>query len=274
MPIKLNAVFLIHLLVILFSIFAFILAVIAWTRTTTFHLPLPFALPILTTLLVPFTLINFLLTTLLTKPASTSTFMHVRTLFNTLHTILSTLLFSIAILYLSRSNPINACTLDQTWQAFFHARDAPAIRAIQDRLQCCGLRSLHDRAWPFKNRDHGDDACALQMGYTRSCLGPWRAEEAGVLWLIVGVVVVTGSLKIAFWVLRGRGMEAGWIVKADGAGGDARRRREYQRILDREVEEGGEDGSGVEDRDHRADERDAAARLLPHSESGYEWRQE
>ncbi|RAL11809.1 uncharacterized protein BO97DRAFT_405866 [Aspergillus homomorphus CBS 101889] len=266
MPIKFNSVFFIHLLITITSILAFVIAVISWTRTNTFSLPVPLSLPILTTLLIPFTLIALPLTVFLAKSTRPKVTL-LAPILNTLHTVLSTLLLTIALIYLSRSSPINACTLDQTWQAFFHARNAPAIRTIQDRLQCCGLRSIHDRAWPFKDRTHDDKACAVQMGYTRPCLGPWRAEEIGVLWMVVVVVVLMGGLKVAFWFFRVRGMGANWDAKHDDAA--QQQRNEYEPIRDREIEEGGVEEAEV----GGGDAAGTTGRLLPHSESGYVWRQ-
>ncbi|PYH80250.1 hypothetical protein BO82DRAFT_403482 [Aspergillus uvarum CBS 121591] len=280
MPIKLSSVFAIHILVALLAILSLILAILAWTRTKTLSLPLPPILPILTTLLVPYTLATLTATTLLKRTASPKSTLLLPIL-NTLHTLLSTILLTLTLHHLNTTEGIKTCTLDQTWQGYFHARDAGTIRRIQDTLQCCGLRSVRDRAWPFKDKAHGDDACVLQLGYTRSCAGVWRGEEVQALWLLVVVVGVCGGLRIAFWFLRVRGVGVRWVDKDDTdteGVGVRRRREEYQRILDREVEEGASVGGyEVEDAGEEDDGRDPAAagagRLLPHSESGYEWGQ-
>ncbi|OJJ96006.1 hypothetical protein ASPACDRAFT_63999 [Aspergillus aculeatus ATCC 16872] len=162
MAIRLNSVFLIHLLVTLLSILSFILSLLAWTRTQTLSLPLPHSLPILTTLLTPYTLATLTATTLLKRTASPKSTLIIPIL-NTLHTVLTSILLTLTLTYLNNTTGISSCTLDQTWQEYFHARDAATIRTIQDRLQCCGLRSVRDRAWPFKDRDHGDDA--LRFGF-------------------------------------------------------------------------------------------------------------
>ncbi|RAH51207.1 uncharacterized protein BO95DRAFT_458561 [Aspergillus brunneoviolaceus CBS 621.78] len=284
MPLRPNSVFLIHLLVTLLSILSFILSILAWTRTKTLSLPLPPALPILTTLLTPYTLATLTATTLLKCTASPKLTLIIPIL-NTLHTALTAILLTLVLAYLNNTTGVSTCTLDRTWQTYFHARDAATIRTIQDRLQCCGLRSVRDRAWPFKDRSHGDDACVLQLGYTRACAGVWRGEEVKVLWFLVVGLGVVGGLRIAFWVLRVRGM-GGWVFKGDGEGGGEgirRRREEYQRILDREVEEGGSvgnfeaedtgEGDGGDGRDPAAAAAAGAGRLLPHSESVYEWGQ-
>ncbi|PYI24447.1 hypothetical protein BO99DRAFT_398467 [Aspergillus violaceofuscus CBS 115571] len=274
MLIKLNSVFVIHLLVALLSILSLILAILAWTRTQTLSLPLPPILPILTTLLIPYTLATLTATTFLKRTASPKSTI-ITSLLNTLHTLLSAILLTLTLHHLNTTEGLKSCTLDQTWQRYFHARDAGTIRRIQDTLQCCGLRSVRDRAWPFKDKTHGDDACVLQVGYSRSCAGVWRAEEVTVLWFLGVVVGVMGVLRIAFWFLRVRGVGGRWVDKDDTdteGVGVRQRREEYQRILDRELaEEGSVGGYGAEDAGEEGDSAAGAGRLLPHSESGYEW---
>ncbi|PYI36138.1 hypothetical protein BP00DRAFT_172993 [Aspergillus indologenus CBS 114.80] len=273
MPIELNSVFVIHLLVALLSILSLILAILAWTRTQTLSLPLPPILPILTTLLIPYTLATLTATTLLKRTASPNSTI-ITSLLNTLHTLLSTILLTLTLHHLNATEGLKTCTLDQTWQRYFHARDAGPIRRIQDTLQCCGLRSVRDRAWPFKDKTHGDDACVLQVGYTRPCAGVWRAEEVTVLWFLGVVVGVMAVFRIAFWVLRVRGVGGRWVKDDTGTEGVRQRREEYQRILDREVDEGASVGVyEVEGAGEEGDSAAGAGRLLPHSESGYEWGQ-
>jgi hypothetical protein len=72
-------------------------------------------------------------------------------------------------------------------------------------LHCCGLRSLHDRAWPFKDRDHGDNTCEVQIGYKRSCFSPWKEQQQ----LTSSMVVVAALLS---WLCRVRDMKAIFYV--------------------------------------------------------------
>lgn len=67
----------------------------------------------------------------------------------------------------------------------------------QDTNQCCGLRSVHDRAWPFKDRDHGDNACEMQLGYHRSCLTPWRVQQQNVSWMIFAAAALIWATKVS-----------------------------------------------------------------------------
>lgn len=71
-----------------------------------------------------------------------------------------------------------------------------SIRTIQDQLQCCGLRSTRDRAWPFKDANHGDNACEGTTGYTQSCLQPWSEQERRVAVLVLVAAVLGWGIKV------------------------------------------------------------------------------
>jgi hypothetical protein len=119
----------------------------------------------------------------------------IKAVWDQLLAILPTVLATLALAYLYPES-ILGCRLDQQWQSFFQAKDSRAIRSIQDSLRCCGLRSIHDRAWPFKDKDHGDDACQLQLGYDRSCFAPWRQQQQGVAWMVVTAAVLIWATKV------------------------------------------------------------------------------
>ena len=72
---------------------------------------------------------------------------------------------------------------------FVHKNER-AIRAIQDALECCGLRSLRDDAWPFPGDGRGAGACVEMYGRTRACEGPWMGRSRMVLGTAVGIAVV------------------------------------------------------------------------------------
>lgn len=97
------------------------------------------------------------------------------------------------------------CRIEKQWQTYFQTKNSDAIRTIQDKLHCCGLRSLHDRAWPFKDRDHGDNTCEVQIGYKRSCFSPWKEQQQ----LTSSMVVVAALLS---WLCRVRDMKAIFYV--------------------------------------------------------------
>lgn len=113
----------------------------------------------------------------------------------------------VATIVLSHIIPdsILGCRIEKQWQTYFQTKNSDAIRTIQDKLHCCGLRSLYDRAWPFKDRDHGDNTCEVQIGYKRSCFSPWKEQQQ----LTSSMVVVAALLS---WLCRVRDMKAIFYV--------------------------------------------------------------
>lgn len=83
------------------------------------------------------------------------------------------------------------CALRERWQHLFRTKDGPAIRAVQDRFDCCGLASPRDMAWPFPSAadGRGSDACLVRYDRTAACLGPWREAERRVAGLLLGVAL-------------------------------------------------------------------------------------
>ena len=88
------------------------------------------------------------------------------------------------------------CGLERQWSALFSGKNAEAIRRIQEQFQCCGFRSVQDRAWPFPDRSHSVRACVESFGRRSSCLGGWRQMEQVTGGLILLVAVMTFSLKV------------------------------------------------------------------------------
>jgi hypothetical protein len=109
-------------------------------------------------------------------------------------TILPTVLATISATYILPND--NNCHLEQAWQTYYHNKDVNAIRSIQDRLQCCGLRSTRDRAWPFKDATHDDRACERSMGYKQSCLDPWSVNERKIAVLVFVAAVLGWGIKV------------------------------------------------------------------------------
>lgn len=81
------------------------------------------------------------------------------------------------------------CGLQERWQKMFSNKDAAAIRRIQDEFSCCGFRSPIDRAFPFRDRDHDNDACMIQYERTTACVGSWRSQERHVAGMMLAVPV-------------------------------------------------------------------------------------
>ncbi|TKA69869.1 hypothetical protein B0A49_05548 [Cryomyces minteri] len=88
------------------------------------------------------------------------------------------------------------CGLEEQWAGLFHARKAKRIRRIQDAFQCCGLLGVKDRAFPFPDKEHGNDACVKVYGWQKSCLESWRAEERMVATLLLLVPLLVFLWKV------------------------------------------------------------------------------
>jgi len=70
----------------------------------------------------------------------------------------------------------------------FHAKDAQAIRTIQEALGCCGFGSTKDMAWPFPGQGRGVEECVARAeGVVGRCLDGLRGEERKVGWMLLAV---------------------------------------------------------------------------------------
>lgn len=171
----------------------------AWSRTSSFLLPLPTWLPVLVTLLSPLTTITIVISKVFNRRAENAPNVlrsRIVSIIDQLHSVLLTVIATVALTYLF-PDKILSCHLEQQWQSYFQAKDTQAIRAIQDGFQCCGLRSIHDRAWPFKDRNHGDNACEVQLGYHQSCLVPWSGQQQVTSWIVFAAAVLSWAVKVS-----------------------------------------------------------------------------
>lgn len=109
--------------------------------------------------------------------------------------IASVIIATLATTYLTPSDVLT-CRLETRWQNLYMNKNANAIRTIQSSLQCCGFRSIHDRAWPFKDANHDDTACERTLGYTQSCLSGWRQEEETGAWFVLVAALSSILLKV------------------------------------------------------------------------------
>ena len=76
----------------------------------------------------------------------------------------------------------------------FRHKDGSSIRRIQDRLECCGLNSVKDRAYPFPKS--GSSTCADTYGRDLACRGPWSAALRTNAGMDFAVVVAVGLLQV------------------------------------------------------------------------------
>ena len=81
------------------------------------------------------------------------------------------------------------CSLNSRWQKLFVVKDVASIRGIQNALQCCGLWSNVDRAWPFADATHRANACLVTFDREQSCGEGWAKKTEFVLgvWIAIGV---------------------------------------------------------------------------------------
>ncbi|CZR64141.1 uncharacterized protein PAC_14038 [Phialocephala subalpina] len=107
--------------------------------------------------------------------------------------IYETVVATLALTYILPPSSLN-CGLRTKWMALYKAKDADAIRTIQDAFNCCGFNSVKDMAFPFRNQAASE--CAQTFHRTESCVGPWRkAEQMNAGWLLF-VAVIVFSVKV------------------------------------------------------------------------------
>lgn len=172
---------------------------LAWSRTSSFQLPSTSWLPAIVTLLSPLATLGIAAGRLSdrNKTNGPNTLRRrIISIVDHLHSILLTAIATIALAYIFPQNVLS-CHLDQQWQSYFQVKDVQSIRSIQDSLRCCGLRSIHDRAWPFKDRSHGDNACELQLGYRQSCFIPWSEQQQTTSWLVFAAALLGWLVKVS-----------------------------------------------------------------------------
>ncbi|KAJ5208676.1 hypothetical protein N7449_003055 [Penicillium cf. viridicatum] len=178
MHFKVDTTVLLYIAFIVGGVISLLLGAISWAHTAALFLPLPTWVPTIATLISPIMVLTLIVIRIISTRSNDETTRNYRwttisRILDQVQTVISTIVATVALAYLFPDR-ILSCNLDQQWQGFFKSKNSHAIRSIQDEFQCCGLRSLHDRAWPFKDRNHGDNACELQLGYQRSCIAPWR----------------------------------------------------------------------------------------------------
>lgn len=107
--------------------------------------------------------------------------------------ILDTILLTYA---LSALNPnFLSCQLETQWLALFRHKNSASIRNIQDRFDCCGFKSVLDKAWPFPSKleKHGADACVRAFSRRgRACMQGLIMEERKVL----GIMIAIGGVSL------------------------------------------------------------------------------
>ncbi|KIV86173.1 hypothetical protein PV11_01803 [Exophiala sideris] len=160
-----------------------ILSIIAWCTTTRYSLPLPLALPVINVampLALPALVVVTRRLTAHVKKGVSAFLLPYAWYFTSL---MAVILFVLATMYGTPSD-MSRCGTEAQWRRMFQRKDDAGIRAIQSGLQCCGLNSLHDRAWPFPSRKVDARACERTLGYTSRCADRWQRQEAVAAGLI------------------------------------------------------------------------------------------
>lgn len=88
--------------------------------------------------------------------------------------------------------------LESIWQSWFRDKEGAPIRTLQDRLDCCGLRSNVDRAWPFPDKTHNANACLAIYGRTTSCFKPCESMMSRCLEWYIAIAAIDIGLKVSF----------------------------------------------------------------------------
>ncbi|KAI5838836.1 hypothetical protein DFP73DRAFT_248013 [Morchella snyderi] len=95
-----------------------------------------------------------------------------------------------------------ACPLERTWRAWFRAKDAVHIKAVQDALSCCGFNTYLDSAWPFPDKNTRPNQCSLQSKTHMSCYEPWSQKHqlsASVFMAVAAVTLLSkGIIFVAY----------------------------------------------------------------------------
>ncbi|OJD12452.1 hypothetical protein AJ78_06967 [Emergomyces pasteurianus Ep9510] len=214
---------------------ATILGAYSWIRTSKYFLPLPIPLsgittflPIITAILIPLPAnlaarggvrrLDTALLGLIDNGRLTAILQH-------LLTVIPTALATFTISYFMPGDLVG-CRLENQLQSFYSHKNANASRAIQDRLQCCGLRSTRDRAWPFPGGSEQRD-CTSTSGYTQCCLSGWQGAQREAASMIFAAAVLSLVMK--------------FILASHQYGLSSR----YSRLPYHEATEGSENASGT-----------------------------
>ncbi|KAI0153241.1 hypothetical protein GGR57DRAFT_149790 [Xylariaceae sp. FL1272] len=82
------------------------------------------------------------------------------------------------------------CDIENSWQRLWHKHDAHAIERIQNTFDCCGFRSVLDRAWPRQS-------CPDIYDRRTSCFLPWQSSIQRTSGLEFAVAIVIGIIQLA-----------------------------------------------------------------------------
>lgn len=172
---------------------AVVLSAVALSRVSQLSLPLPSALPLLNIAIPLLAAIVWPLSQRLSTQFKQSALRLLLPHLAGASNLAPFALFIVSLVFAVPSD-IQYCAADRYWLRMFELKDETSIRSIQNRLQCCGLNSLHDRAWPFPSRTSDARACERTQHYNRACGNLWRHEEV----LAAGLTAISSFLN---WIV-------------------------------------------------------------------------
>lgn len=94
--------------------------------------------------------------------------------------------------------PINtiSCPLEGAWHGYYNNKDIDSIKTIQDALNCCGLKTLKEQAWPFASDKTPANSCATMFKRDTPCFGPWSKKHQLSAGMFTAVAIVTLMSKV------------------------------------------------------------------------------
>ena len=166
----------------------------AWARNAYFSLPLPMPLPAISAF---YPIISAVVISL---AARTPKNRHENAVFlfgavSYILKLIPVVLLTLALIY-SVPSQLLSCSLESQWEHLFRTKNVDALRAIQGSLRCCGLNSMHDRAWPFPSKGVDVRECERTQGWNVRCLDGWTEQETKM----AGLVAVASVVNWAFVV--------------------------------------------------------------------------
>ncbi|PKS05569.1 hypothetical protein jhhlp_008087 [Lomentospora prolificans] len=143
-------------------------------------------------------------------------------------------------------NPTDSvpCPLITHWQSLYSSHDSTTIRRIQDTLECCGLRSSRDMAWPFD--PNGGKACVDMYRRDKACGPLWEGSLKSAAGADLGVVLGLAILQVIITYFTSDNPPS-WLPSFGGRSGELATRNNWRLISQREAEEAVEDNDADSD---------------------------
>lgn len=197
---RFTAVKILTIIVPLFVIGLMVLAGFAWHRISTLSLPISGILGLLTTLLPFASLVSvqLLRSRSITRRLGDSPYIATFLLL-----LLDAVIITLSASHLSPEE--RGCSLDRTWQNLFSIK-SPALKTIQDTLDCCGYKAHADKFYPFPKGPHekGKPITCLTTYPSRegrTCAPLWEREEKASVGILLGVALAAALLKVVALLL-------------------------------------------------------------------------